>query len=421
MKRLYSKKIERRIEELTGVLQFNFRHIDGYGGWHQHLGSAKIGIVATAMGLLFYKAIAKECPEVDICLSFLKSKVLNDGGWSYISNASDRSNVESTCWALLALNSYRDIADADAIIEKGIEWLYNSIDTTNNDNGWSFSATPKPRIYLTAFALRTLYQLNKTDSPKFEAAKHWLINAQNIDGGWGATPEEASNLFFTCYTISTLLRIGQNRKSREIKNADRWLKGRFKDIDMSDPSLVCYLEFIEDGNDRNRVRVPFFHFVLPHIIETFIELDWNNHQLFDSTYSLFLKSDEGYIEHPDLENSRIYPIWALYDTGIAFLNFKKSRGASWKKNTSYVCYLNRIFPIQNFNPLKLLIIIPNWLWSVFVFFGVVFFVFHFGLEILNWWNGLVNQTLGQIIISFIASVLYGGCIWLFGFLKKKFV
>lgn len=106
MKRFFKKDIEDRIEKFTEVLTASQRHIDGNTGWHQHLRAPKIGIVATAMALIYYKKIEQPCPDEEQCLNFIRSKVMEDGGWPYISNAANRSNIESTCWALQALHLY---------------------------------------------------------------------------------------------------------------------------------------------------------------------------------------------------------------------------------------------------------------------------------------------------------------------------
>lgn len=87
------------------------------------------------MALLFYKTINKDAPEKELNLNFIRRKQNPDGGWPYISNTSNTSNVESTCWALLALYKYDSILFHDQI-ENGVNWLlaqYEQI--SDSDNG----------------------------------------------------------------------------------------------------------------------------------------------------------------------------------------------------------------------------------------------------------------------------------------------
>lgn len=406
MRHLTRKEIDSRLTELTYHLNVNKRHIDNNVGWHQHLGSAKIGIVATAIALIHYKNIGEECEEQEQCLQFLVSQVRDDGGWSYISNANNVSNVESTCWALLALHRY-DRVEFHDIVNNGIHWILNTIDNHNQDNGWPFASGSPARIYITALTLRVLYELQRSDTPEFESARHWLINAANEDGGWGALPEDGSSLFFTSFCITTLIEIGEDRKSPTLRRAFKWLKDRTRHLNMESPSFECYLEFIENGEGPTRIRIPFFHYVLPHVIIAFIKMNDSDSILLEFLYALYSKSKDGLIEHPDLENSKIYPIWALYDTALAFNTFKDRYDGDWNKKYLFTGLFGRLCAIRWYNPLVLIAITPNWLWSCFVVFGVSLLIFLYGSPIIAWANNLGSGYLVQILLSLVASIIYG--------------
>lgn len=64
MRYIDSIDVNTRISELLDNLDANIRTIGNDVGWHQHLGARKIGIVASAIGLLMHKklgtAFAKE-------------------------------------------------------------------------------------------------------------------------------------------------------------------------------------------------------------------------------------------------------------------------------------------------------------------------------------------------------------------------
>lgn len=196
MKYIYRKNVDGIINACTKTLDDNHRHIGSDAGWHQHLGSHKVGIVATAMALLYYQMVSRECPEKEENLEFLRKKRNIDGGWPYISNTNGDSNVESTCWVLCALHQY-DAQLYSREIEDGTTWLLTQYDQREDiDSGWPFMRDSLSRIYLTAFVLRTLKKLGKDSRQEYESAKKWLINAQNDDGGWGELPERGSSLFY---------------------------------------------------------------------------------------------------------------------------------------------------------------------------------------------------------------------------------
>lgn len=55
MRYIDSIDVNTRISELLDNLDANIRTIGNDVGWHQHLGARKIGIVASAIGLLMHK------------------------------------------------------------------------------------------------------------------------------------------------------------------------------------------------------------------------------------------------------------------------------------------------------------------------------------------------------------------------------
>ena len=105
MKKLKYSEIDSIIKKSIDTMSDSIRTVDEYTGWHQHLGSNKIGIVATSMAIKFYKELVGTlCPSEDAAKYFIYNKQNEDGGWPYISNTNGESNIEATCWALQALS-----------------------------------------------------------------------------------------------------------------------------------------------------------------------------------------------------------------------------------------------------------------------------------------------------------------------------
>ena len=411
MKYIRRKDIDNSIETFTRILNDNHRHIGNDTGWHQHLGTYKIGIVATAMALLFYKTINKDAPEIELNLNFIKRKQNPDGGWPYISNTSNTSNAESTCWALLALYKYDSILFHDQI-ENGVNWLlaqYEQI--SDSDNGWAFITGSKPRIYVTSFVLRVLKILGKNAGQEFESAKRWLINAQNDDGGWGELPDKGSSLFFTCYCVITLIECGIDTSGSTINNAISWLEKKFSSINIHDQTLICYLEFIENGTGENRIRIPFFHYVLPYIVIAFLKVGKKNGVVFDTVRLLLQRCSNGKIEHPMLENSRIIPIWILYDTMMSYQCFKESY-SNWGEKGDFICLpfcQNKLMAIGKYNPFRLFIRIHNFVWYLIGIFILIFIIVrcfqNYYSDAMAWWEHNIDTISGQIILSLIVSAI----------------
>lgn len=411
MKNIRRKDIDNNIETFTRIIDDNHRHIGDETGWHQHLGSHKVGIVATAMALLFYKAINKNAPEKELNLKFLLNKQNSDGGWPYISNTNNESNVESTCWALLALYKYNFVSFHEQI-ENGINWLFSQYDQIlDSDNGWAFIKGSKPRIYITSFVLRILKMLGKDTRQEFESAKKWLISAQNDDGGWGELPDKGSSIFFTCYCVITLVECGIGTNSSTINNAIKWLEKKISSINVHDQTLICYLEFIENGTGDNRIRIPFFHYVLPYIVIAFLKVGKKNGIVFETIRLLLQRCSSGKIEHPMLENSRIIPIWILYDTMMSYQSFKDSY-SNWEEKGDFFClpfFQNKLIAIGNYNLFRLFIRIHNYIWyliGLFIFIFIIIKGFHsYYSDVKNWLEHNIDTISGQIILSLVVSVI----------------
>ena len=415
MKNLYCNKLDAAVKACTKTLTDNQRHVGEDVGWHQHLGTNKIGIVATSIALLYYKMIGKPCREEEQCLSFLVKRQNQDGGWPYISNTNGESNVESTCWALQALKRYNEVNTYDEILRKGIDWIVSQHTfIADNDSGWGFIRESAPRVYITAFVLRTLVMLGRKDLQVFESAKQWLVNAQNEDGGWGELSDRGSSFFFTSYVIVSLLECGYQKTDGVIKKAKTWLEMRLHEFDMEDASLLCYMEFIEKGVGEERVRIPFFHYVLPYVIKACIRLDVDNRTIFKAITLLESRTQDGEIEHPMLENSKIKPIWALFDSVSSIKEFE-GQFVKWNDLHEIILVYKRFWTFGKKNPLRFIVryfdMVARTVTMAAVFYGSFVLIKDNWNAVNEWFVGLKDSTTGGILISMIAAVVLSGLSW----------
>ena len=274
------------------------------------------------------------------------------------------------------------------------------------DKGWPFSKGSVPRIYTTAFTLRTLLKIGEVESQQFESAKQWLLDAQNDDGGWGELPEKGSSCFYTSYVIITLIELGLSVSDPKITKASLWLQNRFKEVPMYDSTFLCYLEFIESGEGETRARISSFHYVLPYVAQALMALGVFNDNLIQAITILNERAREGYVEHPMLENTRIKPIWAIYDSICADIEFKK-RINNWNKQFEFLSICNKLVSLKRWNPLRFFFRYMSTIITFVISFGLLFLLIkQVNWDVIQkWWMDAQDKTLGQIIISFVGSFL----------------
>ncbi|MCM0301929.1 terpene cyclase/mutase family protein [Bacteroides fragilis] len=433
MKKLKYSEIDSIIKKSIDTMSDSIRTVDEYTGWHQHLGSNKIGIVATSMAIKFYKELVGTlCPSEDAAKYFIYNKQNEDGGWPYISNTNGESNIEATCWALQALSLYDK--EYQECIEKGILWLIKKNTKKEIDTGWGFIDDSISRTYNTCFVLRTLKSIKNNHincQKEIESALKWLRDTQDNNGAWGEMQGGRSSVFFTAFVILTLIEYDREIDKPRIKKALDWLETRIKDIGLYDNSLECYLELMEGRVNNSLVRIPFFHYVLPHIICAFIKGGRHNNSIvFNGMILLKERFIDGYWNHPFVENSNLKPIWALYDSIQAFCILQQRYAPIWvskannkgchlyKKNDIkyFIVPFKKMVAVTTFNPVRLI----SWINKKIITFGGLTLVIAISLNLILYLYQFIPYSIKQEIddskdffISIIASIIASIIIYIF--------
>lgn len=422
MRYIDSIDVNTRISELLDNLDANIRTIGNDVGWHQHLGARKIGIVASAIGLLMHKKLGTAFVKEENVIAGLANKQKTDGGWPYISNSHNESNVEATCWALLALHACNENGQYNERISQGIKWLLDQNPSGKDDLGWPFRENGEARVYITCFVLRTLSALDVQDDEYIEAAIHWLINIQNKNGGWGEVLGDEPSIFFTSYALLTLSELAEKTQrsfNESIDKGKKWLRSSMKGLSLETSLLSCRLEMIETENQDNKYRISFFHYVLPYVVLCYDKLGMHDKVLFDSIKLLMDRSNGGIVEHPMLDSSKKRPIWALYGVFLAL----SSVVSCYDSDKLIFVFLNRIYRIPSNWFTKCLLKLAS-VWSLYIII-ISFIVYFGGAEAVTLWNCLYKYLVDNISpnwanfsMSIISSILATVIIGIFMKAKK---
>lgn len=434
MKRILRESLDSVFSKGTQILANTQRDIAGDVGWHQHLGSGKIGIVATAMALIYYKDIAKlPCPKVEECIEFLKKTQQDDGGWSFITNSKGISNVLATCWSIRALYKY----EADpAIIDKAVSWLY--LKKQKGDYGWSLFGT-KSQTFPTCFCIMTLLELGiKPDEEIVSSALTWLRNTRLQDGSCADSPEKPyQSLFHTAITILCLQKANLLTDSNLINKGLDWIEGRFQTQDFSAPCYECDLELMEEKVDNENTRVPYFHYTLPYVALVFLNANRGDNVVFNCIRLLVDRNEGGSWPHPFIENKKIIPIWTLYDGMLAIKAFNERMQRDVNSafipddfhnviRNSIVYYKmskRKIRWVRTYSPIRLIDKIGKSIIKFLIVVVIIAVIVYFALQNMD----KIGQVLTTespsciaiaIITSFIASVLYTVLFWLANWCMK---
>lgn len=335
MSKIYHSQIEIIIDEGINNIRNTFRQINGKAGWHQHLGTDRVGNAATAIGILLLNMVGKDFNMKYEAVQSLKKSQLYDkndksinGGWNYFSNLNNLPATVPTSWALQALKT--EFQNTDVSIKNGVNWLLNNHPGLENDNGWGIIKTDISRTFTTCLVLKTLKILGYDKNPQYQSALNWLKKSQNNDDGWGEKFGFPSTINHTAHAIITLLLCNNKKSTNQTEKGIKWLIKSFESQpyweNLKDGGLLELNEIkFKQGFNEYSHRISYYHFSTPYAIIAFLRAGKiNSPILFKGIQYLLNKSKDGYLEHPYLLNQRIHPIWAIYDNILALTELKNN-------------------------------------------------------------------------------------------------
>lgn len=318
--------VEKVIIKAFGNIKSYYR--DGQNGWHQFLGSNKVGNIATAQALLCYDYHNKEFLNKSKALQtiiknqFTSPEKAIDGGWAYATNGSFLPSTEPTCWSLLAI---LDNSDSGAI-NKGINWLLgNHPNSEIEDLGWGSTKIDKPRVYSTALAIRVLNRANNTDNQQFIKAKSWLLSAKNKDGGWGETIGLPSSIVHTAHALIALHQC--NISSEILEKGCNWLLNQIiSDEFWENQANKEQIEYIDITHPLEstptKQRIVYVHFPVPWAISSLISCNMTNQiQVFKGINWIIENCPNGYWESFE-KNTGKTTMWSVHDLLMALKDLK---------------------------------------------------------------------------------------------------
>lgn len=433
---------KRELDDITknclGYLKQSQREKESFFGWHQHLGTNKLGIVATSMALLSYDMMdkASNCPNHTNSLKYIISKINQDNGWSYISNSGGASNVEATCWAIQAL-----LTDTrpkyHEVISKAVLWILSQHSTNkviDGDAGWAYISGAEQRVYVTCLAIKTLSLAKRVVNEdiraqietKVTSAIRWLISIRKDHKGWGENEKSDANLFYTSYVVPVLIEYGNvDKDDAIINNAIDFIQSQLTSNDYTSSRYDCLIEFIE-YKDPDRIRVTFFHDVLQYALIALIKSGKERDTIYWGIKHLCSKFSKGSIEHPLMENSNIYPIWPIYDTLLVFHEYISSLNKTNWNNVKmlYPSFIGRkTHTSTKYNPLSYLLIIPNSHYYVVALFFMCYILtkYNFLSKLITWLSAFLNKSDNSNINSILCNLIASGLFILLSFPFKKFI
>ncbi|WP_282087160.1 prenyltransferase/squalene oxidase repeat-containing protein [Aquimarina algiphila] len=324
--KIAKENIDELVDRSIRHLMEEYREISDSYGWHQYLGSEKIGNIANAQALLIFRYFDRQFDNKVKVLETLRNNQLKDkndikidGGWTYRTNYTSAPTTECTCWTLSALT--RELDSNDEVINKGINWLLNNHPNSDKDLGWGSVKEDIPRTYATCLALRILKRYGRQNTEEFKRALSWLKNAKNKDGGWGDNEKNESTITHTAHSVITLISCGYKKDSSIVDDACSWLLAQYEDhenwIDIQNGGLLELLDF--EGK-----RISYYHYSVPWVLVALLKCDrLNTSQFFTSFKELIDSEDGGNWIHPFLMNQKYHTIWSKHDCLLAIYNLKK--------------------------------------------------------------------------------------------------
>lgn len=326
-------ELEKCVDEAFAALQQNVRKDGNEIGWHQHLGSPKIGNVATAQSLLVSDYLGKPITDKDAAFNTLISRqkisigdAKIDGGWTFVTNVNAQPTTEATAWSVLALST--DLVNKSTAVNAGAKWLLANKIADNGREVWGSTCNDEARVYTTSLAIRALCACHLKGSTL--SATEWLLAHQNGDGGWGSSIGGRSTMVHTAHVIIALKEAGSLNAHRAIQKATDWLLSICsKELHWNTTDSQELMEEVElvgaSTGGTGGGRITFYHFSAPWVISALIKAGRAMEpKVIRAIKGLIDSAEHGYWYHPHHKGGGKKTSWAIHDCLFALSSFEKA-------------------------------------------------------------------------------------------------
>jgi hypothetical protein len=223
-------ELETCIASLSDTWTSNQRTVAGadHVGWYRILGRQdRIGTTATAQAMVALTASGAPIPELEPVVHTLLKVRIAGGGWPFVSTLNDRTVIDATAWALMALSPYRHEPSLAALrlprILDDVATVLESMALPGD--GWGLTAGAPYRAYSTALVIRALCADNRERSAAVQSGVDAL--SRTVDPSTGAWRDNSGrvSVAVTAEVIRALRASAGSRQRHAllIDAAARWL------------------------------------------------------------------------------------------------------------------------------------------------------------------------------------------------------
>lgn len=338
-------EINEIVDQSISHLLEDYREIKTHNGWHQKLGSDKIGNIANAQGLLLLDYFKKEFSNKHLVIETLKKTQFKDtdpkkfGGWGFATNYSKAPSCDCTSWVLLAL--LNELTPNDKTILDGIEWLKQNTSIKDGNKAWGPIAESEIRTYPTSLALRVLKKARLTNETLFKESLSWLKNTQNPDGGWGENDKIGSTITHTSHAIVTLMECGIETKSPLIIKGCNYITENFNQNDCwLDNENGGLMESVDINDNGDFQRVSYYHFSIAWAITALVKANKLDIKAAMAIDHLIKNNEHGNWKHPYLASKNYYTIYTKHDAMLSLKCFKDCFSNNWNETDKIIVNQN---------------------------------------------------------------------------------
>lgn len=379
MNTLQIVNIRSAIKAALRNIKNNYREHDSKQGWHQYLGTEKIGNIASAQALMLFSVFNEDFNKSYLVFKtlfdnqfFKENDSRIDGGWGYATNFSTFPTTEATSWVLQSL--YSEFRNSLAA-QKGLLWLINNHIDGVFDEGWGTIKIDQSRVYSTCLVLKTLKMYGRDKETNYHKGLNWLLKAQNTDSGWGDRFGFPSSISHTSQVIITLKFLGIDNDHEKLNLGIEWLKLNTKSVDLmqKNPKLgfqeLMEFNYIVNGKYSN-VRLVYNHMPL-QLASTALIVSGNfaSPVVFEIINHLLKNHNNFFWSHPVFANDIRKPMWAIYET---LQLFEAVNNIADKKPAKLIELRGRkLVFINSDNPFNIIRFINNFVLGIW---GKLFFI-----------------------------------------------